>query len=117
MEIARNGVAPETGLPPAVVDDDARFGAQRRIGIDHRAGKVSIELRIGLCSIELSQEHLAMCPRQLKDTIRDTPVLVFLHKAQAHVTSLADAGANIDRCRFFRIEGYPIPYSDYRIED
>ena len=36
-QIAGNGVAPQTGLPAAVLDEDARVGAQRGIGVDDRA--------------------------------------------------------------------------------
>ena len=36
-QIAGNGVAPETGLPPVVLDEDARIGAQRGIGVDDRS--------------------------------------------------------------------------------
>ena len=57
-----------------------------------------------------------MCPRQIEDAIRKTPILVFLDQAQARIAGFADAGDNIDRCRFFRIERYPIPDGDNRIE-
>ena len=38
-QIAGNGVAPEAGLPAAVLDEDARVGAQRGIGVDDGAGQ------------------------------------------------------------------------------
>ncbi|MCK7491006.1 MAG: hypothetical protein MZW92_03845 [Comamonadaceae bacterium] len=91
-------------------------GAQRGIGVDHGAGKASIELRVGLGGVDLPQEHLAVCPCQVKDAVCEAPVLVFLHEAQADVAGFADAGDNIDRCRFFRIERDPIPDGDNRIE-
>ena len=115
-QIAGNGVSPETGLPAAVLDEDARVGAQRGIGVDDRAGKASIELRIGLCGIELAQQHLAMCPCQIEDAIRETPILVFFHQAQGGIAGFTDAGDHIYRCRFFRIERYPIADGDNRIE-
>ena len=80
-QIAGNGVAPQAGLPAAVPAENARVGAQRGIGIDYRAGKVSVELRVGLRGVELPQDHLAMGPRQIEDAIRETPILVFLDKA------------------------------------
>ncbi|HLA28544.1 MAG TPA: hypothetical protein VJZ49_11685 [Syntrophales bacterium] len=80
-QIAGNGVAPETGLPAVILDDDARIGAQRSIGIDHRAGEMSVELRVGLCGIDLPQKDIAVCPRQIEDPIRETPILVFLDQA------------------------------------
>ena len=82
-QIAGNGVAPETGLPAAVLDENARVGAQRGIGVDDRAGEASVELRVGLCGIDLPQDHLAVGPRQVEDPIRETPILVFLDQAQA----------------------------------
>ena len=84
-QIAGNGVAPQTGLSAAVLDEDARVGAQRGIGVDDRAGKASVELRVGLGGIDLPQDHLAMGPRQVEDAIRETPILVFFDQAQAHV--------------------------------
>src|SRR4030042_4431357 len=57
-----------------------------------------------------------MCPCQIKDAIREISILVFLHKAQAHVAGFADTRDNIYRCRFCRIQRYPIPDGDNRIE-
>src|SRR4030043_347453 len=57
-----------------------------------------------------------MCPCQIKDAIREISILVFLHNAQAHVAGFADARDNIYRYRFFRIQRYPIPDGDNRIE-
>ena len=115
-QIAGNGVAPQAGLPAAVLAEDARVGAQRGIGVDDGAGKVSIELRVGLRGIELPQDHLAMGPCQIEDAIREPPILVFLDKAQGSVASLPDAGDNVDRCRFLRIERDSMTDRDNRIE-
>ena len=115
-QIAGNGVAPQAGLPAAVLDEDARVGAQRGIGVDDGAGQASIELRVGLGGIELPQDHLAMRPRQVEDAIRQTPILVFLDQAQARVAGFADAGDDIHRRRFFRIERDPVADRDNRIE-
>ena len=43
-QIAGNGVAPKTGLPAAVLNEDARVGSQRIIGVDYRAGQATVEL-------------------------------------------------------------------------
>ena len=48
-QIAGNGVAPKTGLPAAVLDEDARVGSQRVIGVDYRARQATVELRVGFC--------------------------------------------------------------------
>ena len=103
-------------MPAAVLDEKARVGAQRGIGVKDRAGQASIELRVGLGGIDLPQDHLAVGPRQIEDAICETPILVFLDQAQARVAGLADAGDNIDRCRFFRIERDAITDGDNRIE-
>ena len=91
-------------------------GAQRGIGVDDRAGQAPIELRIGLGGIDLPQHHLAVCPGQIEDAIRETPILVFLDQAQGRIAGFADAGDHIDRCRLFRIERDPIADGDNRIE-
>ena len=80
-QIAGNRVAPQAGLPAAVLDENARVGAQRGIGVDHGGGQVCIELRIGFRGIELPQDHLGVCPRQIEGAIRETPILVFIDKA------------------------------------
>ena len=98
-QVARNGVAPQAGLPAAVLEENARVGAQRGIGVDDRAGKTPIELRVGLGGIDLPQDHLAMGPRQIEDAIREAPILVFLDQAQGGVAGLADARDDVDRCR------------------
>ena len=103
-------------MPPAVLDEDARVGSKRCIGVDDRTGKAPIELRIGLRGIELAQQHLAMSPCQIKDAIRETPILVFFHQAQGCITGFTDAGDHVYRCRFFRIERYPGADGDNRIE-
>ena len=82
-QIAGDGVSPEAGLPLRFFDQNARFGSKRRIGVEDRTGKAPIELRVGLGDIQLAQQHLAVCPRQIKDAIRQTPILVFFHQAQA----------------------------------
>ena len=53
-QIAGDGVSPETGLPAAVLDEDTRVGSQGSIGVDDRAGKAPIQLRIGLRGVELA---------------------------------------------------------------
>src|SRR4030065_2629410 len=75
-QIAGNGGAPETGLPVVILDDDTRVGAQRSIGIDHRAGETSVELRVGFRGIDLPQKDIAVRPRHIEDTIPETPALV-----------------------------------------
>jgi len=47
-QIAGNGVAPKTGLPAAVLDEDARVGSERCIGVDYRARQATVELGVGL---------------------------------------------------------------------
>ncbi|MDD5008516.1 MAG: hypothetical protein PHC68_09010 [Syntrophorhabdaceae bacterium] len=79
-EIAGNGVAPEAGLPAAVLEDDVRGRTQRGVGVYDRGGKTSVELRIGFYGIDLPQEHLAVCPRQIKNAVGEPPVMVFIHK-------------------------------------
>jgi hypothetical protein len=78
-QIAGDGIAPETGLPAAVLDEDARVGAQGGIGVEDRAGQVTVELRVALGGIDLPQDDLAMGPGQIEDAVRKTPILVFLH--------------------------------------
>ena len=63
-------------------------------------------MRIGLRRVELPQQHLAVCPRQVEDAIRHAPILIFLDQRQTNVACLSDAGNNIDCCRFIRIECY-----------
>ena len=115
-QIAGNGVAPQAGLPAAVLDENAGVGAQRGIGINDRAGQPAVELRVGLGGIDLPQHHLAVGPCQIEDAIRETPVLVFLDQAQAGVAGVADAGDDVDGRRLFRIERDSIPDRDDRIE-
>ena len=57
-----------------------------------------------------------MCPCQIEDAIRETPVLVFFDQAQGGIAGFADAGDHVDRRRFFRIERDPVPDGDDRIE-
>ena len=57
-----------------------------------------------------------MRPGQIKDAIRQTPILVFLHQAQARLAGFADAGDHIDRYRFSRIERQPVPDGDNRVQ-
>ena len=103
-------------MPAGVLDQEARVGAERRICIDCRAGKASIELCIGLGNIELLQNRLAVRPRQIENTIRKAPVLVFFHKTQCRVPCCTYAGDHIDHCRLSRIEHDAIPDCDNRIE-
>ena len=107
-QIAGNGIAPQAGLPAAVLAENGCVGAQRGIGVDDGAGKASIELRVGLGGIDLPQHHLAVRPRQVEDAIREMPVLVFPDQAQGCVAGFADAGDHVDRRRLFRIERDPI---------
>ena len=90
-QITGNGVAPETGLSAAVLDENARVGAKRCIGVDYRISNATVKLRIGLGGIDLAQEQLTVSPRQIKDTIRKPSILVFLDQAQALVAGFADA--------------------------
>ena len=94
----------------------SRVGAQRGIGVNYRSGNASIELRVGLCGIDLPQEHLAVCPCQIEDAVCKTPVLVFLDKAHTDVPGFPDARHYIYCCRLFRIERDPVPDSDNRIK-
>ena len=61
-------------------------------------------------------QHLAVCPCQIKDAVRKTPVLVFLDKAHTGVPGFPDARHYIYRCRRFRIERDPVPDCDNRIK-
>ena len=79
-QIAGDGVAPKTGLSPAILYEDARIGSQRIISVDDRAGKAAVKLRVCLRGIDLPQEHLAVCPCQIEDAIRETPILVFFNR-------------------------------------
>ena len=103
-QIAGNGVAPQAGLPAAFLQEDARVGAKRRIGVDDGIGQACIEVRVGFGRVDLAQDHLIMGPCQFEDAIREPPILVFLDQAQGCVAGFADAGNHIDRCRLFRIE-------------
>ena len=116
-QIAGNGVTPQAGLPATVIDQNARVGAQRGIGVDDRAGEAAIELRVGLGRVELPQHHLAVGPRQIEDAIRETPILVFFDQTQGCVARFADASNHVDRCRLLRIERYAIADRHNRIED
>src|SRR5208282_2692860 len=115
-QIAGNGIAPQIGLPTTVLHEDARVSAERGIGEHDRASHVSIELCVGLCSIDLPQEHLAMCPGETEDAIRETPVLVFFSQTQTGGARLADAGHDVDRHFFFWIEHDFMTDGDDRIE-
>ena len=97
--------------------EDARVGSKRCIGVDDRASKAPIELRIGLRGIGLAQQHLAMSPCQIKDAIGKTPILVFFHQAQGCIASFTDAGDHVYRCRFFGIQSYPGANGHNRIEN
>ena len=90
-QVAGNRVSPEPGLPAAVPDENARGRAQRRVGVNHRAGEAAVELRVRLGGIELPQHHLAVCPGQLEDAIGETMILIFVDQTQRRIASVADA--------------------------
>jgi hypothetical protein len=81
--VARHRMAPEPGLPAAVLREQAGLGAQRGVGIEDRAGQTRVELDIGLAGIELAQHHLAVGPGQVEDAIGQALVLVLLDQSQA----------------------------------
>ena len=115
-QIAGDRVAPQTGLPAMVLHENARVGAQRSIGVNHRAGQVAVQLRVGFGGVDLPQDHLAVGPGQFEDAIRQTPVLIFRDQAQARVAAFTDAGDNIDRHRFLGIEPDAMPDRHNRIQ-
>ena len=57
-----------------------------------------------------------MCPREIEHAIRETPILVLFNKTQTGVPRLADAGHDVDRHLFFRIERYLMTDCDDRIQ-
>ena len=95
-QIAGDGIAPQTGLPAAVPLDHARVGAQQGVGIEDGPGQTPIQLRIGFAGVDLSQRHLAVCPGQIEDTVRQPPVLVFVDQSQTPIACLAHTGDDVD---------------------
>ena len=116
-QVAGNRVSPEPGLPAAVPDENARGCAQRRIGVNHRAGEAAVELRIRFGGIELPQHHLAVCPSQLEDAIGETVILIFLDQTQHCIPGLADARNHVDRRRRAGVERQSMADCDDRIQN
>ena len=115
-QVAGDRVAPETGLPATVPDQNARGGTQRCIGIDHRAGKAAVELRIGFGGVELLQHHLTVRPCQFEHAIDQTAILVLVDETQYVVARLAGARDHVDRRRSTGVDGHPVADRRYRIQ-
>ncbi|KAF5056940.1 hypothetical protein DSECCO2_362120 [anaerobic digester metagenome] len=116
-QIPGNRMAPEPGLSPSVLDENARLGPERRIGVDDRSRKPAVELCVGLGRVELPQEHLAVCPGQVEDSVRDAAVLVFFDQAQGLFPCFAHAGDDVQRDGLFWLQDDAAADGHDRVED
>jgi hypothetical protein len=91
-------------LPASVLHQDARPGAQRRVGVQDRARKACIELRIGLGGIDLAQGDPAVRRSQIEHAIRKIAVLVFARQRDTGLAGLAHAPDHVDGRRLLRLE-------------
>ena len=115
-QIAGNGIAPQAGLSAPILHQHRWLATKPAIGMDDHAGQSGIELRVGLAGIELLQDHLAVSPGQLEDTIRKMPVPVFLDQADGHIPALGHPRDDIDGDRLVGFEHDTIANGHDRIE-
>jgi hypothetical protein len=115
-QVAGDGVTPQARLATAVLDEQGRIGAQRGIGVDDATRQPRIQLRVGLCSVDLAQHDLAVGPSQVENAVREMAVVIFVDQAQGRVAGVGDARDNIDRGRLLRIQGQQIADGDNRIQ-
>ncbi len=82
-QVAGDPLAPQTGLPPAVLHQEARAGPMRGVGVEDRAFESPVELCVGLGDVELAQDHLAVRPRKVEHAVGQALVAILSRSARA----------------------------------
>jgi hypothetical protein len=86
-------------LGPKVLEEKRGLGAKGGIGVENRAGESPIKLHVKLCGVDLTQEHLAMSPCELKNAIGQVTILVLPDQPGADIPAFSRTGNHIDGCR------------------
>lgn len=105
-QVAGDAVGPQAGLSLAVAGDQARAGAQTRIGINEGPGHPHEQLGVGLSSPQRVEQDLAVRPRYLEHPIRKVVVVVLVHKGQGSGGVLPHAPDDV------QLHGLPGPEMD-----
>ena len=116
-QVARNGVAPQAGLPAPVVLDHVRVSAQRGVGVQDGACQRTVQLCIGFAGIDLLQRHLAVGPSQIENAVGKATVLVFVDQSQANLAGITRSCDHIDGHEGIRLKGDPLSDGDDRVEN
>ncbi|MNZ31631.1 hypothetical protein D3C78_489340 [compost metagenome] len=116
-QIARNRLAPETGLITPVAGQQGTVGPQGGVGVNQRGGHLLEQSRIGQRSVELTQQHLAMGPGQVEDPIGQMTVAVLGNLLQAGFTAAGYAGDQVDGRRLSRLQADTTTDRDDRVEN
>ena len=114
--IARNPLPPEPRLTMTVEHQGRRIGAHRRVCIDQHAGQSLINLRIGLRSIDLAPDHLAMGPGQIEHTVCEMTVAILVDEANAVLAGEGQTGDHVDGDLLFPLQCDPASNGDDRIQ-
>ena len=96
-QIARDRVAPQTGLTTAVPEHRARVRAQGSVCMYHGAGEALVDLRVGFRDVQLPQHDLVMRPRKAEHPVGEMPVLIAVDQLLRALASGSYTRHHVDR--------------------
>ncbi|MNJ37092.1 hypothetical protein D3C77_318990 [compost metagenome] len=115
-QIAGNRLAPEAGLIASVAGQQCAVSTQGGVGVDHRGGHLLEQPRIDQRTVELTQQHLAVGPREVEDPVGQMTVAVFGNLLQATFTAASYTGDQVDGCRLPGLQADTTTNRDNRVE-
>ena len=96
-QVSRNGMAPESGLPPAIAGKHVRFTTQRRVHVDHRSCQARVKLCFGFGGIDLPQIDPAVGPGDVKYPIGEIAIAVFSGQRNDGFARFAYSAHHVER--------------------
>jgi len=75
-------ITPKSVFPASVIEKQTWIGTSGRVRIDQRSSESAVELRLGLCDVELMQGHLIVSPCEIERAFHHVETLIFIHLCQ-----------------------------------